>query len=62
MKNMSLQVLTSTAALLLTLLASTSASAAPMLESLPTFSSLSSRLELTEEQQKKLAPVFDRAR
>ena len=54
------RVLTSSASLLLALLAFTSAGAAPMLDSLPTFSSLSSRLELTQDQQDKLAPLFDK--
>ena len=54
------RVLTSSAALILTLLVTVSASAAPMLDSLPTLSALSSRLELTPEQQDKLAPLFDK--
>ena len=45
---------------LLAVLASTSASAAPMLDHLPTFEALSSRLELTAEQKNKLAPLFDK--
>jgi len=48
------------AAALLAVLATTSASAAPMLDHLPTFDALSSRLELTPEQQSKLAPLFDK--
>jgi hypothetical protein len=48
------------AAALLAVLASASASAAPMLDHLPTFDALSSRLELTAEQQGKLAPLFDK--
>lgn len=43
-----------------TILASATASAAPMLDSLPSLSSLSNRLELTPEQQSKLAPLFDK--
>jgi len=52
-----LRVLTSAA--LLVVLASASTIAAPMLDHLPTLSSLSSRLELTPEQESKLAPLFD---
>jgi hypothetical protein len=51
------RVLMSAAALLLAV-ASMSASAAPMLDSLPEFSALSSRLELTPDQESKLAPLF----
>ena len=54
------RVLTSSATLILALLASVSASAAPMLDSLPEFRLLSSRLELTPEQENKLSPLFDK--
>ena len=47
------------AAILATFLATTAAHAAPMLDSLPSLSSLSSRLELTPDQESKLAPIFD---
>jgi hypothetical protein len=53
------RVLMSAAALLVAL-ASMSAGAAPMLDSLPEFSALSSRLELTPEQESKLSPLFDK--
>lgn len=53
------RVLMSAAALLVAL-GSMSASAAPMLDSLPEFSALSSRLELTPEQESKLSPLFDK--
>jgi hypothetical protein len=36
------------------------ASAAPMLDTLPTLDSLRNRLELSPEQENKLAPLFDR--
>jgi len=51
------RILMSAAALLITL-ASSAAGAAPMLDSLPELSALSSRLELTPEQESKLAPLF----
>jgi hypothetical protein len=54
------RVLTSSATLLLALLASTAVQALPLLDSLPPLSSLSSRLELTPDQQDKLAPLFDK--
>jgi hypothetical protein len=54
------RVLTSSATLILGLLACLSATAAPMLDSLPEFRVLSSRLELTPEQESKLAPLFDK--
>ena len=46
--------------LLCAILASKPATAAPMLDTLPTLNSLSNRLELTPEQEDKLAPLFDR--
>jgi hypothetical protein len=48
------------AAALIVSLASVSASAAPMLDHLPTFDAFSSRLELTPDQQSKLAPLFEK--
>jgi hypothetical protein len=48
------------AAALIAILASATVSAAPMLDTLPPLSSLSSRLELTPEQESKLAPMFDK--
>ena len=54
------RVLTSATALLVAVLASTAAIAAPMLDHMPTFSALSSRLELTADQESKLAPLFDK--
>ena len=48
------------AAALVAILASAAVSGAPMLDTLPPLSSLSSRLELTPEQESKLAPLFDK--
>jgi hypothetical protein len=57
----SFTALTTAATLLLcAILASTPASALPLLESLPTLDSLKNRLELTPEQESKLAPMFDK--
>ena len=60
MNHLRYRVLTSSATLLLALLASTAVQALPLLDSLPPLSSLSSRLELTPDQQDKLAPLFDK--
>jgi hypothetical protein len=53
--------LTTAASLLLcTFLASMPAIAAPMLDTLPTMDSLRNRLELSPEQEAKLAPLLDK--
>ena len=53
--------LTTAASLLLcTFLASMPAVAAPMLDTLPTMDSLRNRLELSPEQEAKLAPLLDK--
>jgi len=53
--------LSSAAALLLcAILASMPASALPLLDSLPTLDALSSRLELTPEQEKQLVPLLEK--
>jgi hypothetical protein len=46
--------------LLCALLASMPAVAAPMLDTLPTMDSLRNRLELTPEQESKLAPLLEK--
>ncbi len=45
---------------LCTMLMSTHASAAPMLDTLPTFDVLRSRLELTPQQEAQLQPLFEK--
>lgn len=53
--------LTTAAGLLLcAILASAPASALPLLESLPPLNSLRNRLELTHDQESKLAPLFEK--
>ena len=53
--------LTTAAGLLLcAILASAPAGALPLLDSLPTLDTLRNRLELTPEQEAKLAPLFDK--
>ncbi len=53
--------MSSAAALLLcAILTSMPASALPLLDELPTLETLSSRLELTPEQEKQLVPLFEK--
>jgi hypothetical protein len=51
---------TASALLLCAILASVPANALPLLESLPTLDSLKNRLELTPDQESKLAPLFEK--
>ena len=60
MRRSRLGTLSSAGLWLCAILASLPASALPLLDELPTLSSLRNRLELTPEQEKQLVPLFEK--